>query len=76
MHSRQLFFHGIGDHFEDLANKGGGSLSGPQTFAKILAHGMAGGAMNMLQGGKFGHGFCLSWCHAGSSSWNQQCSRS
>jgi hypothetical protein len=39
-------FHGIGVSMGDKVTPG-----------KVLAHGMAGGVMSELQGGKFGHGF-------------------
>jgi RHS repeat-associated protein len=55
-------FHGIGTHFADVAGaKGtgflGSGLTDDQFAAKVLAHGVAGGVMSTLQGGKFGHGF-------------------
>lgn len=63
-------FHGIGTHFADLAHANhmasaaenysgfaGTGLSGGQFVAKVAAHAAAGGVMNVLQGGKFGHGF-------------------
>lgn len=51
-------FYGIGSGFEEVAR-----VSAKETLgfgfhaAKVLSHGMAGGVMSVLQGGKFGHGF-------------------
>ena len=45
-------FFGIGSHFRAL-----GTLNKAQRLQKLLAHGVAGGVMNTLGGGKFGHGF-------------------
>lgn len=58
-------FYGIGTKFQQIqaANgadfKGvfGTGLTGDQFANKVLSHGMAGGVMSRLQGGKFGHGF-------------------
>ncbi len=55
-------FYGIGYGFDKLANTGGGDvfgtgLSSGEFSAKVLAHGIAGGVMSRLQGGKFGDGF-------------------
>ena len=50
-------FYGIGSAFGKMAAANGGSLSAGQTLGKILAHGLAGGVMSVLQGGKFGDGF-------------------
>ena len=66
-------FFGVGEAFSGIANaqqatnlasttdvvKGLNSagLTAGQTVAKIAAHGAVGGAMGVLQGGKFGHGF-------------------
>jgi RHS repeat-associated protein len=57
-------FYGIGQGFEKA---GGWATEGSKAFgtnlnmagysAKVMAHGMAGGVMTTLQGGKFGHGF-------------------
>jgi RHS repeat-associated protein len=55
-------FFGIG---EGLANAGswaegnflGTDLSGPGFAVKTVSHGLAGGTLSRLQGGKFGHGF-------------------
>ena len=55
-------FFGIGTGFSKLAYNGGGDvfgtgLSSGEFSAKVLAHGVAGGVMSRLQGGKFGDGF-------------------
>jgi RHS repeat-associated protein len=59
-------FYGIGTGFENAGNWAkaaegtgvwGTGLSSAGYAAKTLAHGMAGGVMSKLQGGKFGHGF-------------------
>lgn len=56
-------FHGIGKEFASMAKGPAGSgfwgtrLTGGQFAAKVLTHGIAGGVMSTLQGGKFGHGF-------------------
>lgn len=44
-------FYGVGSAFGDVAT---GNL---KHIGKIAAHGAVGGLMNVLQGGKFGHGF-------------------
>jgi RHS repeat-associated protein len=57
--SATLFF-GVGETFKPLTGGGdflGGGLSRGAFGAKVLAHGIAGGVMAELQGGKFGHGF-------------------
>jgi RHS repeat-associated protein len=50
-------FGGIGGYFDKMANLQGGVLNGGQFTGKVLSHATAGGVMNDLQGGKFGHGF-------------------
>ncbi len=58
-------FAGIGGYFQDAqwaqAVAGNDAFGSGITWgaygAKVLAHGMAGGVMSSLQGGKFGHGF-------------------
>lgn len=50
-------FYGIGSAFGKVAAANGGSLTANQTIGKIIAHGIAGGVMSTLQGGKFGDGF-------------------
>ena len=50
-------FYGIGSAFGRMAAANGGSLTATQTLGKILSHGVAGGVMSRLQGGKFGSGF-------------------
>jgi RHS repeat-associated protein len=63
-------FFGIGTAFSNMAfanveaiNAGSkisllkSGLTSGQTIAKIAAHAGAGGTLNLLQGGKFGHGF-------------------
>ena len=58
--SASLFF-GIGEAFKGVQQASGGFLGSglsPGAFgAKVMAHGVAGGVMSTLQGGKFGHGF-------------------
>ncbi len=49
-------FYGIGSHFQKLAGADK-ILSGAQRAAKVATHAIAGGTLNVLQGGKFGHGF-------------------
>lgn len=53
-------FFGVGQAFTQ-ANASwaytGGQLNGIGTVAKTVSHGIAGGVMSDLQGGKFGHGF-------------------
>jgi len=58
-------FHGIGSGFESLAEnnawmKGsflGSDFSGPALALKSVAHGLTGGVISKVQGGKFVHGF-------------------
>ncbi|RMH88121.1 hypothetical protein EBB59_12165 [Lysobacter pythonis] len=58
-------FYGIGSYFEyarwaqatETSNAFGSGLSWGGYGAKTLAHGVAGGVMSQLQGGKFGDGF-------------------
>jgi RHS repeat-associated protein len=53
-------FFGIGEHFQLLSNMNPSKTAGlglGQQAAKVLAHGMAGGVITTLQGGRFGHGF-------------------
>jgi RHS repeat-associated protein len=56
-------FSGIGTYFENAAwaHRGGGvlgtDLNAGGVAAKVLAHGVTGGVMQHLQGGKFGSGF-------------------
>jgi RHS repeat-associated protein len=58
-------FYGIGNYFQNAswAQAGSGSdvfgtgLNAAGFGAKVLAHGIAGGVMSRLQGGKFGNGF-------------------
>ncbi len=61
-----LVFYEIGSHFQGVqeANATSGTstwgntgLTQGQYIAKVVAHGVAGGVMSSLQGGKFGHGF-------------------
>ena len=49
-------FSGIGTAFGKMANSGAYSATALRV-GKVVAHGMAGGVMSSLQGGKFGHGF-------------------
>ena len=48
-------FYGIGSTFAGV--EAAGALTAGQAGAKMLMHGLAGGVMSQLQGGKFGHGF-------------------
>ena len=57
-------FYGIGQSFQNIAHSdkltalgGGGSLTDAGRAVKVIAHGIAGGTLNTLRGGKFGHGF-------------------
>lgn len=59
-------FYGIGQYFRGLASSnvgvstlpfGGLQLTTGQIAGQITAHAIAGGVINDLQGGKFGHGF-------------------
>ncbi len=56
-----IVFSGIGNAFASVqaanAARGISGLTALQTGAKVLAHGIAGGIMSMMSGGKFGHGF-------------------
>lgn len=59
-----MLFCGIGSAFETAgswATRGntvfGTNLNAVGYTAKVVAHGMAGGTMSVLQGGKFGNGF-------------------
>nr|WP_277347482.1 RHS repeat-associated core domain-containing protein [Wenzhouxiangella sp. XN79A] len=53
-------FFGIGQQFAGTAGDGGvfgTSYTGPELARASVAHGVAGGTIAELQGGKFGHGF-------------------
>lgn len=58
-------FYGVGSYFEGAkwaqatgtSNVFGGGLNAAGYGAKVLAHGVTGGVMSKLQGGRFGHGF-------------------
>ena len=58
-------FYGVGSYFEgakwaqatDTSNIFGSGLNAAGYGSKVLAHGVTGGVMSKLQGGKFGHGF-------------------
>jgi len=50
-------FQGIGTGFARAAEKAGAAAQGWLRAGKILAHGIVGGVMSSLNGGKFGHGF-------------------
>ncbi len=60
-----LLFWGIGEYFQSIADAnpqglkfvGDTGLTPGQYGAKVAAHGVAGGIMSTIQGGKFGHGF-------------------
>lgn len=47
-------FYGIGSAFEGTGADVFGSMA---HVGKTIAHGVAGGIMSVLNGGKFGHGF-------------------
>ncbi|WP_330925826.1 hypothetical protein [Candidatus Sororendozoicomonas aggregata] len=49
-------FHGIGTSFQEGA-WARGFFGSSATGAKVAAHGLAGGVMSVLNGGKFGNGF-------------------
>ncbi|MDX3775759.1 RHS repeat-associated core domain-containing protein [Chromatiaceae bacterium AAb-1] len=44
-------FYGVGSYFNDV------SFGSAAYYGKVAAHGLVGGVMSVLQGGKFGHGF-------------------
>ncbi len=46
-------FYGVGSAFEGVNT----SFASAGHMGKVLAHGVTGGIMSVLQGGKFGHGF-------------------
>ena len=52
-------FYGIGSAFDNCAKcfTDSGSLKARAFIGKVASHGVAGGVMAELQGGKFGHGF-------------------
>ena len=55
-------FRGIGSNFDKFKGAKGSGVFGSgfkagAYSAKVLAHATAGGTLNVLQGGKFGHGF-------------------
>jgi len=55
-------FRGIGSNFDKVKGAKGSGVFGSgfkagAYSAKVLAHATAGGTLNVLQGGKFGHGF-------------------
>jgi len=57
-------FHGVGTYFNNIAKTAAKDLSRFGKFVadnarltKTIAHGLTGGIMNELQGGKFAHGF-------------------
>jgi RHS repeat-associated protein len=61
-----MVFAGIGSYFQGVAaandtakmtNLSKAGLTTGQHIGKIAAHGIAGGVMSKVQGGKFGHGF-------------------
>jgi hypothetical protein len=63
-----LMLYGIGSGFQGAANANlaagppasqltSAGLTAAQTASKIISHGLAGGVMDSLAGGKFGHGF-------------------
>ncbi|MHB8743911.1 MAG: FG-GAP-like repeat-containing protein [Sulfuricaulis sp.] len=53
-------FYGIGSYFQGAEwahDAGSGDLNSVGFTAKIIAHGVAGGVMSSMEGGKFGDGF-------------------
>ena len=54
-------FYGIGQWFPGSAGSGNGfwgsSYTGPELARASVAHGLGGGVISRLQGGRFGHGF-------------------
>jgi len=50
-------FQGIGNAFVRMGQNASAAAQGWLQAGKILAHGVAGGIMSELNGGKFGHGF-------------------
>ena len=53
-------FYGVGSAFQGAEGAGnflGSGLKAADFAGKVFAHGMVGGVMSVLQGGKFGHGF-------------------
>jgi len=55
-------FYGVGQYFDDIAQTGGTSSFGKAIadnlrLSKTIAHGMTGGVISKLQGGRFAHGF-------------------
>jgi len=55
-------FYGVGQYFKGLENTGGKSGFGKAIISnlrlsKTIAHGMTGGVISKLQGGRFAHGF-------------------
>ncbi|HRQ63966.1 MAG TPA: RHS repeat-associated core domain-containing protein [Xanthomonadaceae bacterium] len=50
-----LVFYGVGKQFGDVMDKG--VIDTAKVMKKALAHGIAGGTLSSMQGGKFGHGF-------------------
>ena len=48
---------GMGETVQSLARQFGTKLTASQFATKIMAHGLVGGVMSSIQGGKFGHGF-------------------
>lgn len=56
-------FHSIGQHFDNVTlDSSLGDIAG-----KIAAHGITGGVMSVMQGGKFGHGFASAGVSAGAA---------
>ena len=55
-------FYGVGSYFEHISETGGNSSFGKAIadnlrLSKTIAHGMTGGVISKLQGGRFAHGF-------------------
>jgi len=55
-------YYGVGSYFDDIAQTGGTSgfgkaIASNLRLTKTIAHGMTGGVMSKLNGGRFAHGF-------------------
>ena len=67
-------FYGVGGVFKKCGDACAGSfagteLSGLAYSGKVALHGLAGGVMSTLQGGKFGHGFASAGFAQANSGW-------
>jgi len=52
-----IAFHGVGQAFGRLAENTRAGLQSLVQAGKVMAHGIVGGVVSTLNGGKFGHGF-------------------